>query len=93
MVDKKTKIEVFTAGCSVCDSTVKLVRELACPNCDIHVHDLNQGCETGECRDEAQKYGLKTIPTVVVNGKVVSCCDNPGPNQEELVRAGIGVAL
>jgi hypothetical protein len=31
-VPKKRKIEVFTAGCPLCDETVKLVRELACPS-------------------------------------------------------------
>lgn len=93
MADKKRKVEVFTAGCLVCDSTVKLVKELACPSCDIHVHDLNKGCETDECRDEAQKYGLNTVPAVVIDGKLVSCCDNPGPNREDFKLAGIGTPL
>lgn len=92
MADKR-KVEVFTAGCPVCDPTVKMVQELACPSCDVHIHDLNKGCETDECRVEAQKYGIKTIPAVVVNGKVCSCCDNAGPNREDLRAAGVGTAL
>lgn len=93
MTDQKRKVEVFTAGCPVCDPTVKKVRELACPSCDIHIHDLNKGCETDECRVEAQKYGLKTVPAVVVDGKICSCCENQGPNKEDLQAAGIGVPL
>lgn len=93
MADQKRKVEVFTAGCPVCDPAVKMVHDLACPSCDVHVHDLNKGCETDECRIEAKKYDLKTIPAVVVNGKVVACCENPGPNREDLKAAGIGTPL
>lgn len=92
MADKR-KVEVFTAGCPVCDPAVKMVRELACPSCDIHVHDLNKGCETDECRVEAEKYGLKTVPAVMVNGKVISCCDNEGLQEDELRAAGIGASI
>jgi hypothetical protein len=31
MVRKRT-VEVFVAGCPLCDDAVKLVRETACPN-------------------------------------------------------------
>lgn len=93
MVDKKRKVEVFTAGCPVCDPAVKMVQELACPSCDIHIHDLNKGCKTDECRIETQRYSLKTVPAVVVDGKVVSCCANDGPKIEELKSAGIGTSL
>lgn len=92
MADKR-KVEVFTAGCPVCDPTVKTVKDLACSSCNVHVHDLNKGCDTDECRVEAQKYGLKTVPAVVVNGKVVSCCDNKGPQEDELKAAGIGASI
>jgi len=93
MTDNKRKVEVFTAGCPVCDPAVKMVKELACPSCDVHIHDLNKGCETDECRVEAQKYGLKTVPAVVVDGKVASCCNNSGSNEEDLKAAGIGTPL
>jgi len=29
---RKRKVEVFIAGCPLCDETVKLVNELACPS-------------------------------------------------------------
>lgn len=93
MADKKRKVEVFTAGCPVCDPAVQMVQDLACSNCDVHVHDLNKGCETDECRVKAQKYGLKSIPAVVIDGKVCSCCDNGGINKEDLKAAGIGMPL
>lgn len=93
MADKKRKVEVFTAGCPVCDPAVKMVQELACSSCDIHIHDLNKGCKTDECRIEAQRYSLKTVPAVVVDGKVAACCENNGPNKEEFKAAGVGIPL
>jgi BRCT domain type II-containing protein len=39
------------------------------------------------------RYGIKTVPAVVVNGEVVACCDNSGPRRKELAAAGIGQPL
>lgn len=84
----KRQIEVFTAGCPVCEPAVALVNELACPDCEVTVHNLQ---ESGS--EQAAKYGLKTIPAVVVNGRLVSCCDSPGPSRDALAEAGIGQRL
>ena len=35
------KVEVFTAGCSLCDEAVQLVQSLACPSCAVGVLDMN----------------------------------------------------
>ena len=84
----KRQIEVFTAGCPVCEPAVALVNEMACPDCEVTVHDLREpGSEL------AASYGLKTIPAVVVDGNLVSCCDTPGPSREALAEAGIGQQL
>ena len=84
----KRQVEVFTAGCPVCVPAVRLVEEAACPDCEVTVYNLNEGAE-----DKAKAYALKTIPAVVVDRSVVSCCDNRGPNIEELRRAGVGKPL
>ncbi len=63
----KRSVEVFTAGCPLCDETVKLVRELACSNCDVQVWDLRTGCATDECLEKAAQYGIHRVPAVVVN--------------------------
>lgn len=86
----KRKVEVFTAGCPVCEKTVKLVRSLACPNCEVVVYDLNKGCETNECRRKAEEYGVKRIPAVAVNGKLLGCCKTGAIDVKALRAAGIG---
>lgn len=93
MTNKKRKVEVFTAGCPVCEPAVQMVKELACPDCDVHIHDLNKSCETGNCRVEAKKYGLTTVPAVVIDGKICSGCKGPGINKENLQAAGVGQPL
>lgn len=88
----KRKVEVFTAGCPVCDDAVKTVKATACPNCEVVVYDLNKGCETNECRDKAKAYGIKRLPAVAVDGKLVDCCRQAGVSAEALRAAGVGAA-
>jgi len=88
----KRIVEVFTAGCPLCDETVKLVKELVCPNCELQVYDLREGCVTNEYRERVAQYGINRVPAVVVNGKLAECCQNQQPvSRESLVAAGIGL--
>ena len=83
----KRQVEVFTAGCSVCEATVKLVREMACSSCEITIYDLSK-----EGTEKAEGYGIKSIPAVVIDGRLAACCENRGPDREQLRAAGIGQA-
>ena len=84
----KRQVEVFTAGCPMCEPAVQLVQELACPDCEVTIHDLRGGGA-----DKVREYGINTVPAVVVDGRLVSCCENSGPRSEELEAAGIGQRL
>jgi glutaredoxin 3 len=84
----KRQVEVFTAGCPVCEPAVRLVSDLACPDCEVTVHNLNEGGA-----QKAASYAIKTVPAVVVDGQIVSFCGNRGPDREELGAAGIGEHL
>jgi hypothetical protein len=96
----KRQVEVFTAGCPVCEPAVQLVREMACPDCEVTVHELGAtegaaftGGSGSTAADKAAEYGIKVVPAVVVAGQLVSCCRTPGPTPEELGAAGIGQRL
>ena len=39
---QKRKVEIFTSGCPICESTVDLVNKLSCPSCEIITYDLNK---------------------------------------------------
>jgi MerR family mercuric resistance operon transcriptional regulator len=86
----KRLIEVFTAGCYVCEKAVNEIKALACPNCEVKVYDLNKKCETGECEVKAKQYGVNSLPAVAIDGKLVSCCTNRGIDIEALKKAGLG---
>ena len=86
----KRKIEVFTAGCSVCSPVVDMVKSMACSDCEVIVYNLAEPCESKECIDKAKTYGIKALPAVAVNGKLLSCCQNKGVSEAELKNAGIG---
>ena len=83
----KRQVEVFTAGCPVCEPTVQLVQEMACSDCEVTVYDLSKhGAE------KIKEYGITTVPAVVVDGRLAACCQDSGPNGEQLRAAGIGQA-
>lgn len=86
----KTLVEVFTAGCTVCEGAVRQVKDLACSNCEVVVYDLNKKCDTNECEDKAKAYGVKSVPAVAINGKLVECCSNNRINIQALKAAGLG---
>ncbi|MGH2645639.1 MAG: thioredoxin family protein [Chitinophagaceae bacterium] len=85
----KRQIEIFTAGCPVCESTVKLVKDLACENCEITVYDLVKQCEDKTCLRKIKEYGVQSVPAVAVNGKLLSSSKTKGIFQEALIEAGI----
>lgn len=92
-MSEKRRIEVFTAGCPICQETVEQVKAAACPNCEIIVYDLNAGCETNECREKAAHYGIKVLPAVAIDGKLADCCSGRAVDIEVLKKAGLGQSL
>jgi hypothetical protein len=86
----KRKIEIFTVNCPVCDPVVKLVNELTCGSCDVTVYDLVQQCDNKACLSKAKEYGITRVPAVVVNGKLLDCCQSGEITRESLMNAGIG---
>lgn len=60
------KIEVFTADCSLCKETLELIKKEACTECEV----IERRCSGEECCGPAKDYGIKAVPTVVVDGKI-----------------------
>ncbi|HEU0228164.1 MAG TPA: hypothetical protein VFQ86_10515 [Arachidicoccus soli] len=89
-MENKRIIEVFTAGCIICEPTVEMVRRMACSFCEIIIYDLSKSCDTKECIQKAQQYGIKSLPAIAVNGILLNCCQNKGVSEAELRKVGIG---
>ena len=80
------KVEIFSAGCPACESTIELVNEVACGNCEISILDMSETAVSSR----AKELGIANVPAVVVNGKLADCCQVKGPTKEGLKAAGIG---
>ena len=89
MTAEKRRVEVFTAGCPLCEDAVSLVTSLACPSCEVQIYDLREGCATNECREKAVRYGVTAVPAVAVNGVVLDCCRREPITADRLSAAGI----
>jgi glutaredoxin 3 len=82
----KRKIDVFTAGCSLCDEAVATVKRIACPSCDVEIHDMRQAAAAAK----AKQFGVVRVPAVAIDGKLADCCADGGPNEQILRAAGLG---
>ena len=85
----KRKIEIFSAGCPVCDDAVEMVKEIACRNCEVNVLDMKESVVA----ERAQSLGIRSIPAVVIDGKLADCCAGRGPDEATLKAAGLGEPL
>lgn len=88
-MSQNRQIEIFSAGCSICNETIELVRNLACKSCEISILDMHQDSVS----KRAKELGIKSIPAVVVDGKLAECCAGRGPSENALREAGVGQPL
>lgn len=84
MMNTRKKIEVFSAGCSTCKETIELVKKLAGSSHEVTVHDMNKS----EIASKAKNYGIRSVPAVVIDGKLASCCAGRGP-EERVLRSAL----
>lgn len=83
------KIQVFTAGCPVCDETVELVKRIACPSCEVTVMNMQNAAAAAQ----AKNLGVASVPAVVIDGKLAACCSGRAPDEATLRTAGLGQPL
>ena len=54
----KRQVEVFTAGCPLCEPVVQLVKQVACDNCEVTVHNMSEP----QAAPRAQAAGVNRVP-------------------------------
>ena len=84
MITKK-KIEVFSAGCSTCKETIELVKRIAGSSHEVVVYNMQES----DVASKAKNYGVRSVPAVVIDGKLASCCAGRGP-EEHVLRSALG---
>ena len=85
----KRKIEIFSAGCPACEETIALINSIACPSCEIEGLDMHQPAVA----NRAKQHGIRSVPAVVVDGRLADCCAGRGPQEASLRAAGVGVPM
>ena len=82
----KRKVEIFSAGCPACQEAIELVNNIACASCDVTVLSMKDKAVA----DRAKTLGVRSLPAIVINGKLAGCCSGQGINKAALRAEGIG---
>ena len=76
----RKKIEIFSAGCSTCKETIELVKRLAGSAHEVVIHDMQKA----EVASKVKQHGVRSVPAVVIDGKLAGCCAGRGPDEHVL---------
>lgn len=82
----KRKIEIFSAGCPVCEETINFVNNSSCPSCEVTIFDMNDV----EVAGRAKRLGIRSVPAVVIDDTLADCCAGRGIDEATLHAAGLG---
>lgn len=88
-MSQKRKIEIFSAGCPVCDEVIQTVGRIACPSCETEVLDMNEP----DVATRAKQLGISRVPAILIDGKLAECCAAGAVDEQVLRAAGVGVPL
>ena len=80
---QKHKIEIFSAVCATCQETIDMVRKIAGPDHEVQIHDMHQE----GIASRAKQHGVRSLPAVMVDGKLAGCCAGRGPDEHVLREA------
>ena len=85
MADRR-KVEIFSAGCPACGEAVETVNRIAGPECEVEVLDMRRP----DVAARAKGIGVRSVPAVVIDGKLADCCAGRGVDESTLRAAGVG---
>jgi len=66
--DSKRKVEVFSAGCALCEEVIDVVRREAGSSSEVIVHNMKEA----RALARAEELGIRSVPAVVVDGRLAS---------------------
>jgi glutaredoxin 3 len=70
----KHRVEVFSAGCALCHEVIDVVRREAGSSSEVIVRDMMDARSLAH----AEKLGIRSVPAVVIDGKLADCCMGRG---------------
>ena len=69
--------------------TVALVNRIACDSCDVTVLEMDDP----NVANRARNLGIRSVPAVVIDGKLADCCNGRGADATAFRSAGLGQPL
>ena len=69
-MESKRKVEVFSAGCALCEEVIDVLRREAGSSSEVIVRNMLDARSLAR----AAKLGIRSVPAVVIDGKLASCC-------------------
>ena len=88
-MNKKRKIEIFSAGCPACSEAIDTVKRIVCSSCETEVLDMNDPAVARK----AILLGVSRVPAIVIDGVLAECCATGAVNEQVLRAAGVGQPL
>ena len=73
-MDSKRKVEVFSGGCAFCHEVIDVVRREAGSSSQIILHNIMDA----RSLQRAEVFGIRSVPAVVIDGKLAACCTGKG---------------
>ena len=64
----KNDIELFVAGCALCEEAVNKIELGKCAGCRMTVHDIRKKDKT--TARLAKRYNITAVPTIVINSRI-----------------------
>ncbi len=85
-MNNRRKIEIYSADSPTCNAMIEQVKKAACKSCDIVIRDMM----LPEVQRDAAGLGIHSLPAVVIDGKLATCCSGRSVDMDVLRRAGLG---
>ena len=79
-MDSKRKVEIFSAGCALCHEVIDAVKIEVGSSSQIIVRDMMDA----RVLARAEQLGIRSVPAVVIDGKLASCCTGKGVDIQAL---------
>ena len=59
-------IEVFIAGCPLCQEAIETVKRAMCPRCTLKVYNV---LESPQHMEKAREYSVRALPAIIIDGE------------------------
>jgi glutaredoxin 3 len=80
-------VEIFSAGCGMCESIIHMANRFACHDCVVTVHDTHDS----SLLDRVKHLGARSLPALVVDGVYIP--PDPQEGYTEAIFESAGMAL